>query len=123
MTVYVHNLDNDTVSDPVTWYLDQPVPGAPAINVGYGSVTQNGDGSLYIQGDNLQGLNEQSFSGVPGLTFSNIQPDPNYPPDHAFWIQVHADATAPLTGDEATNLTVTTGNGQSNPFGIGVLPR
>ena len=123
MTVYMHDLDTDMVSDPVTWFLDQPVPVAPVVSLAYGRVTQNGDNDLFVEGPDLV-VTEESFSGIQGLTFSDVRPtDPIYPGEQAFWVHVHADASAPLSGDEVTNLIITDGSGrQSNPFWIGIDP-
>jgi hypothetical protein len=123
VTLHVRNLDNGTVSNGVPVVLDDPAPGAPVVTQAYLAINQNGDNDFLILGANLQDVNEQSFSGVTGLTFSNIQPDPNFPPGQALRVHAHADASTPLSGDEATNLIITDGNGrQSNPFWIEIVP-
>ncbi|MGE5208689.1 MAG: IPT/TIG domain-containing protein [Alphaproteobacteria bacterium] len=123
VTVHVINTQTRLVSDGAFLYLDERVPGAPYVSyIDYGtsSIQRNGDADLTIHGENLQGVTEQSFHGIPGLTFSNVQP--GNPPDTSFSVHVHADASTPLTGDEATNLTVTTPNGQSNPSIVWIFP-
>jgi len=116
----VHNLTNDTYSDSLPVFLDGIRPGAPYVTNVSGAVFLGGDVDAFISGENLDGITAQSFSGIPGLTFSNVHSDPNYPADQGFWVHVHADMNAPVTGDEATNLTITTLHGQSNLFGFAV---
>ena len=130
VTLHVHNLDNDTLSNGVLLILDEPDPAAPVVNTAYFLINgfavtempQNSDADLYIYGQNLEGVTEQSFSGVAGLTFSHV----SYPIEGAVRVQVHADANAPLSADEVTNLTVTNFDGtrtrRSNPFWIGIVP-
>jgi hypothetical protein len=126
VTVRVHNLVNGTVSNPQILYLDDPVATAPVVAANFCADFHRGDsvGNLYIEGENLQDITPQSFSGVPGLTFSNIRSTtPIYGEgSEAFYIEVHSDMSAPISGDEATNLVITTADGQSNPFWIQILP-
>ena len=121
VTLRILNDDNGTMSDPYVLFLDDPVPLAPVVTealfVG-GPIHQNSLADLYIEGQNLQGVTEQGFSGVPGLTFSSLF----YWNDGALQVHVQADATAPLSADEATNLVITTAHGQSNLFWVQILP-
>jgi len=126
VTVRVHNLSNGTVSNPQILFLDDPAPNAPVVAANFCADFHRGDsaGNLYIEGENLQGITAQSFSGVPGLTFSNILATaPIFGEgSEAFYIEVSADASAPISADEATNLVITTVDGQSNLFWIHILP-
>ena len=128
--VWLHNLDNDTMSNSVILFLDKPTAGAPVVDTAYflaggvGSlplteIHRNGDEDLFLQGQNLQGISEQSFSTISGLTFSNVQ---YLIPAQALLVHVHADANTTLSADEATNLTVTTASGKSNQFWVSIVP-
>ena len=124
VTVRIFNPLTNQTSDGQILFVDDLVPGAPVVT----SYTQSielppdADADFTIFGQNLLGVTEQSFSGIPGLTFSNVQPVAGNPPDRVFSCHVHADATTPVTGDEATNLIITTTNGQSHPFSFEIYP-
>jgi hypothetical protein len=107
-------------SAPVTLIFAEPIPGRPFVsgtNVLQG-VNAGGDLDFSIFGSDLLGTTDASWSGVPGLQFSNTVVNSSTQVS----VHVHADATTPLTGDEANNLTVTTAAGQSNPFSLIVSP-
>lgn len=111
----VRNGITDITSNALPLFVDEPDQDAP---FGYGifdAVQQGGeaDGTLY--GRNLDGVTELSFSGIPGLHFSNVQ---SYCCGVSF--HVRSDPSTPLTGNDVTNLTITTANGRSNPFMFGV---
>src|SRR5262249_5418794 len=116
VTVRVQNTHTGMMSNPQILYLDPPIAGAPFIQDLRKSVQRNGGQDFTMFGQNLQGVTEQSFSAIQGVTFKNVQPDPNYPIGTAIDFQVSADGSAPVTGDEATNINITTSNGQSNPL-------
>jgi hypothetical protein len=125
VTVRVRNAQTNMISDPYILFVDDPVPGAPTVDScsPFPDYLQpNSDRDLEILGENLLGVTEQSFSGIPGLTFSNIQFYPGVPPDRGFQVHVHADGSVRLRGDEASNLIITTPNGQSNPIWLPILP-
>lgn len=131
VSVRVHNLDNDTISNEVLLVLDDAIPIAPAVNSPPFGVNRGSEGDVAIFGTNLLGVTEQSLSPIRGVAFRSVQPcgsnNPQCPgtsPDQGFSVHVSTDATAPFTRDEATNLTISTSNGQSGPFDflIGVPP-
>jgi hypothetical protein len=124
VTVHVLNTQTGMTSNGLILHVDPPFPGAPfAQDPGGFAVRRNGRADFTMFGQNLQGVIDQSFSGIPLVWFSNVQPNPNYPPGTAIDFQVHADAGAPLSGDEATNLIITTPNGRSNPLFLDVMPQ
>ena len=115
---------NDTVSPnqesaPITLLFTDPIPGRPFVSgpVPH-DITAGGDSDIYIVGSNLLGTTDASWSGISGLHFSNTVVNSS----DQVSVHVHADGNAALTGDEATNLTVTTPSGQSNPFSFIVFP-
>jgi hypothetical protein len=129
LTVRVHNLTNDTFSDRLLLFLDEPRLGQPWVTGVSAAVNRGGDVAVVIFGQNLDGVTDQSFSGIAGLTFSNTQPCglnnpacPSFPPGEGLSVNVHADLNGPVTGEDATNLTITTAHGPSNPFAFSVGP-
>lgn len=108
------------MSAPLVLTLDEKPLGRPHIDVQYGgSVELGGDVRAIIAGENFDPTPAVIFSGIPGLSFTNVSWD--------FLgrlnVDVHADATlTPVTGDEATNLTITTPNGESNRFSFRIYP-
>ena len=118
VTVRVQNTQTGMTSNALILHLAPPNAGAPFVQDLGNSVPLNGDQDFTMFGQNLEGVTAKSFSVIPGVTFSNVQPDPDprYPPGTAIDFHVHVDGSAPVTGDEATNLTITTSKGQSNPF-------
>lgn len=117
--VRVQNVTENTLSDEFVIFSDEPAPGAPVAQGATGNgVHRGGSFDLEIFGANLEGISNASWSGIPGLTFSNTMYG-------SFRTKVHivADATAPLTTNEATNLTITIPDkGQSAPFLFRVFP-
>jgi hypothetical protein len=111
VTVRIHNIDNNTTSDGLPLFLDELDPNKPYVTTVSGVLQQGSDADVVIGGYNLLGVTEQTIFGIPGLTFSNVQPDPNFP-NNVFYVHIHSGLT-PVTGDDATNLIITTPNGQS----------
>jgi hypothetical protein len=130
VTLRVHNLSNGTMSNPYVLLLGDPDPNAPVVTANFfvgGPIHQNSSADLYLEGENLQGFNAQNYqiclSGIPGMTFSNFRlTAPIFGGAQAFYVTVHADASAPISADEATNFIITTADGQSNPFFVQILP-
>src|SRR5262249_18465995 len=122
VTVRVQNTQTGVTSNAQILYLDPPKASAPFVQDLGKSVQRNGVQDFTMFGQNLQGVTEQSFSMIQGVTFSKVQPDPNYPVGTAIDFHVQADGSAPLTSDEATNIIITTSNGQSNPLVLNILP-
>src|SRR5262249_13065083 len=102
-------------SDGLPLFLDELDRNAPFAYGLFDAVQQGGEADIDLYGGNLDGVTEISFSGIPGLTFSNIQ---DYGPLVTF--HVRADASAPPEGNDVTNLTITTPNGQTNIFSFGI---
>lgn len=117
--VRVQNLIDNKITDEFIIFSDDILPGVPVAQGTTGSgVHRGGSFDLEVFGANLEGITDASWSGIPGLTFSNT----TYGSFHTK-VHIAADATAPLTADEATNLTVTIpGKGQSPPFLFRVFP-
>jgi hypothetical protein len=116
--VRIQNQDNQTISQPLILFLDERNPERPLAGVRYGgSIYQGGNSHMIIAGDNLPDPPAVIFSGIAGLSFSNVH-----------WgilgleVDVLSDASlTPVTGDQATNLTITTDKGQSNLFRFRIL--
>lgn len=114
--VQVKNLDNNQLSDDIRIFVDPVAASAPvANNNANGSVQRGGSYRLQISGQNLGNLSDASWTGPTGLTFSATDPT-------TASVTVTADSTAPLTGNAATNLQVTTTADTSFPFSFTVLP-
>jgi hypothetical protein len=117
--VRVQNQDNNTISDFLILNLVNKDQSKPVVHPNYGSsVPLGGHGHWILDGDNLPNPpNGLIFTGVRGLSFGT-----------PYWtilgLEVDVDADGnpppPITGDEATNLTITTTAGESNPFAIRV---
>ena len=123
VTVRVHNSDTNTTSNGQILYLDKIVAGTPYCYGRPDGIAQNGDRDMTITGQNLQGMTDQSFSGIPGLVFTQVHSAPD---GNSVSFHVHGgDGTTlpPVTGDEANNLTITTtAHGTGNPWGFPILP-
>lgn len=120
--VKVVNTQTGAMSNGQVLFLDDPLPGAPLVTPGGGFfIHRGGDADLNIFGENLD-VASAHFYGIPGLTFSNIQQAPGIPAGQGLNFHVHSDSSTPLSGDEATNLILSTGNGQSNLFFLEVDP-
>jgi len=126
-TIMVQVVDGQgKVSNALPLAVDDPVAGKPFLGdpsqgfVLLGGVRLGGDINNNSRGKNLQGINDQSWSfSFPGhLTFSSTVLDSS---GQFVSFHVHADATTPLSADEATNLTVTTPAGQSNAVAFEVI--
>ena len=112
LRIRVQNNARNSVSDEFVLFVDDPPAGAPVAHGTTGDGIHRGGGfDLQIWGTNLNGVTDVSWGGIPGLIFSNTAHDSSYTTVH-----IEADATAPLTGDEATNLVVRTPAGESPPF-------
>jgi hypothetical protein len=120
LSITVHNLTNGMVSAPFTLFVDEPDPGRTLL-AGYQSggigARRGLSTDLDIYGDNLTGATDAGWSGSSGLTFANTQVFSGHVTVH-----VAVDATASLTAEEATNITLTTAAGQSPPYRFRVLP-
>ena len=125
-TIMVQVVDGQgKVSNSLPLAVDDPVAGKPFLGdpsspALLGGIRSGGDINSGSKGKNLQGINDQSWSfSFPGhLTFSSTALDSS---GQFVSFHVHADATTPLSADEATNLTVTTPAGQSNPVAFEVI--
>lgn len=117
--VRVSNTATSQTSGDLLLILDPPSahPLFAYVDAVVGTLKPGGDVDCYIFGQNLQNTNERSFSGIPGLTFSNVQALPTQ-----VIVHIHADVGTPVTGDDATNLTIKTSDGESNPFGLLISP-
>jgi hypothetical protein len=117
--VKVKNLDTNLTTsetDDIRIFVTHPNSRAPsAINNATDGVHRGGSYTLQVTGQNLSELSNSSWTGVAGLTFSNTNPSAN-----AASVTVTADMTAPLSGNQATNLTIS--HGRSLPFPINILP-
>lgn len=126
--VQVTNLDQGLTTDDIRIFADAPAVNVPAArNNDTNGVHRGGSYDLQISGiyndarDHLIGATNSGWSGIPGLIFSNTVVSTSGGVT-TVTVRVQAGATAPLTGDHATNLTLTTAMGESNPFLLRVLP-
>ena len=112
LTVQVENDETLLDSNAQIVSLDDRIPGRPYVSSNPVGITAGGDADVIINGENLDGTTYLSFNGIPHLHFSNIV----VVSSNRVNVHVHAEADTPITGDEATNLTITTPAGESNAF-------
>ena len=122
LTVHIHSIDNNTDSDRLVLCLNPINQNAPLVTGVSGVLNRGGDADVIFIGENLRNVTPLSFTGIRGLTFSNFQALLNIPPDNGFQAHVHSDFTTPISGDEATNLVLTTSQGSSPPFFFRIFP-
>jgi len=116
------------ISNPVTLFIDSPIAGRPYLRVFFNTVAfdirQGGQGGGSVNGANFLGITDASWriTNTNGLfTFSNTKVSANSNSGSATF-DVKIAPNAPLTGDVATNLTVTTAAGESNPVACNISP-
>jgi hypothetical protein len=116
--VQVKNLDTDLITDDIRISVVVPDPkAAVATNMASDGVHRGGAPyTLQISGSNLDNISDVSWNGQ-GLSFSMTNPGPT-----TATVNVTASPTAPLTGNQATNLTITVPTGATYPFPINILP-
>ena len=111
----------DRLSNPIVLPVDDPLPGRPFLSgTDRGGEFINpvpGTSDLYVVGANLETVTPSSWRGVAGLRFLSGTASTNRAS-----VLVDADASTPLSGDEATNITVITSAGQSNPLAVHIIP-
>lgn len=126
--VQVDNLDdNAPPTDEIRIFVDPLGPNTPvARNAAIDGVHRGGSYVLQVTGENLSGITNLNWSGIPGLTFSNTSATAT-----SASVTVTAAATTPLSGNQATNLYLINGSQQriliptdhtSLPFSLNVLP-
>ena len=128
LRVQVINMITGLISDDFQIDVDGPAIGRPAARTDDTVAVHRGaDCDLQVTGiygderDLLDGTTDLSWSGIPGLTFSNTNVT-TIGTVTTVTVHVHADPLAALTGNEATNLWITNPHGVSNPFLFRVLP-
>lgn len=116
--VQVKNVDTDLITDDIRISVVVPDPSAPvATNAATDGVHRGGAPyTLPISGTNLSNVSDVSWNGQ-GLSFSMTNPGST-----TATVNVVASPNAPLTGNQATNLTITVPTGKSYPFPINILP-
>ena len=120
VTVHMVNHDNNTISESQFLNLENPRFGTPLVTNAdtFDELRPNGYADYTIRGQNLEIPPEGLlFTGVTGLMFGSVSQGPGY-----ITVRISADGTTQVTGDQATNLTITNGVGQGNAFAIRVLP-
>jgi hypothetical protein len=114
--VKVRNTNNNFVSDSLPLRIDSSDPDAPyAEGLPYGGIRRGEEKDFTLSVQNLDGA--WLISGIHGVTCSIIQTSCCEISFH-----VKADPDASVTGDEVTNLTISTSKGHTNQFNFPVDP-
>jgi hypothetical protein len=129
LRVQVKNLVTGLISDDIQINVKSPADGRPAARTDDTIAVHRGtDCDLQVTGiygdaqrDLLDGTTDASWTGIPGLHFSNTNVS-TAGTATTVTVHIHADFLAPLTGNEATNLRIINPHGESNPFLFRVLP-
>jgi hypothetical protein len=121
LMITVKDTDRNLTSNALALSVDDRVANKPFIarivSQALG-VTQGTTAHLQVGGANLTGITNESWhTAVPGLQFSATSGGPTN-----VFFNVTADSNAPLTGDEATNVTAEVLGVESNPFALFVYP-
>ncbi|MEY2509363.1 MAG: hypothetical protein QOE26_126 [Verrucomicrobiota bacterium] len=119
------------LSNAVPLFIDAPVAGRPYLRVFFNTIAfdvrRGFEGGGSVNGANFQGITDVSWRitstnglSTPDVTFSNTKVFISSSSSATFDVKIASDA--PLTGDVATNLTVTTAAGESNPVACNISP-